>query len=327
MAGHQSLEEALLATVDERGNVRTDHTASELQVNHQDVVGVAKSLAASEILELEQAQMKQLVLTEEAKRHLDCGSTYELEVYRAVPDNADGIPMEELKEHVKEGFDVGFRFAMQDELLSINKADGRKLVVRQAPEGEARGKDLWLLRAMEKVALGHSRLPQYEQQVLTKRKLVKEQKMVAFDCTKGPRFSRKRDKGNEHAELTSDLLTSGKWKNAAFKPYNLRAGAGADPGGGRLHPLLRVRDEFRRIFLEMGFEEMDTSRFVESALWNFDALVQPQQHPARDAHDTFYVSRPASMNRAPEKYVERVKQMHERGGKAFPFRQTRSIPF
>lgn len=31
-------------------------------------------------------------------------------------------------------------------------------------------------------------------------------------------------------------------------------------------------------------------RYVESSFWNFDALFQPQQHPARDAHDTFFIS-------------------------------------
>ena len=52
---------------------------------------------------------------------------------------------------------------------------------------------------------------------------------------------------------------------------------------------MKVRAMFREIFLEMGFEEMATQQFVESSFWNFDALFQPQQHPARDAHDTFFL--------------------------------------
>jgi phenylalanyl-tRNA synthetase alpha chain len=52
-------------------------------------------------------------------------------------------------------------------------------------------------------------------------------------------------------------------------------------GGGYFHPLLKVRTEFRRIFLEMGFEEMPTNKWVESSFWNFDSLFQPQSHPAR----------------------------------------------
>jgi phenylalanyl-tRNA synthetase alpha chain len=52
---------------------------------------------------------------------------------------------------------------------------------------------------------------------------------------------------------------------------------------------MKVRAELRQIFFEMGFTEMPTNRFVESSFWNFDALFQPQQHPARDAHDTFFL--------------------------------------
>jgi phenylalanyl-tRNA synthetase alpha subunit len=35
---------------------------------------------------------------------------------------------------------------------------------------------------------------------------------------------------------------------------------------------------------------MPTNNYIENSFWNFDALFQPQQHPARDAHDTFFVS-------------------------------------
>jgi phenylalanyl-tRNA synthetase alpha chain len=83
-------------------------------------------------------------------------------------------------------------------------------------------------------------------------------------------------------------IFSGEWKNATFKKYNFDA-AGVPPHGGHLHPLMKVRQEFREIFFEMGFQEMPTNCFAESSFWNFDALFQPQQHPARDAHDTFFL--------------------------------------
>lgn len=67
---------------------------------------------------------------------------------------------------------------------------------------------------------------------------------------------------------------------------------------------MKVRSAFREIFLEMGFEEMPTNSFVESSFWNFDTLFQPQQHPARDAHDTFFLAEPASMLAWPKDYLE-----------------------
>ncbi len=64
----------------------------------------------------------------------------------------------------------------------------------------------------------------------------------------------------------------------------------------------------------MGFEEMETDRYVESSFWNFDALFQPQAHPARDAHDTFFVSEPREATIEDEQYMHAVKEIHEKGG-------------
>jgi phenylalanyl-tRNA synthetase alpha chain len=82
-------------------------------------------------------------------------------------------------------------------------------------------------------------------------------------------------------DLTSEMLASGSWKTDTFKPYNFQALGKRNDWNGYLHPLLKVRTEFRKIFLEMGFEEMTTNRYTESSFWNFDSLFQPQQHPAR----------------------------------------------
>lgn len=66
---------------------------------------------------------------------------------------------------------------------------------------------------------------------------------------KGPNFSIKVEK--LEADLTSDLLVNSAWKDKKFKPYNFEA-LGASLQIGHLHPLLKVRHEFRKIFVEMG---------------------------------------------------------------------------
>jgi phenylalanyl-tRNA synthetase alpha chain len=67
-------------------------------------------------------------------------------------------------------------------------------------------------------------------------------------------------------------------------------------------------------FLSFSFEEMPTNGYVESSFWNFDTLFQPQQHPARDAHDTFFLTCPEKTPHMPQDYLERVKTMHQFGG-------------
>ncbi len=66
------------------------------------------------------------------------------------------------------------------------------------------------------------------------------------------------------------------------------------------------------IFLR--FSEMPTNNFIESSFWNFDALFQPQQHPARDAHDTFFIKDPERSYEFPMDYLKKVKATHEDGG-------------
>jgi phenylalanyl-tRNA synthetase alpha chain len=82
---------------------------------------------------------------------------------------------------------------------------------------------------------------------------------------------------------------------------------------GKEHPFQRTLDRVRRVFLEMGFTEI-VSPWVESSFWDFDALFQPQDHPARDMQDTFYVKRPDHCELPDEALVERVQRTHEDGG-------------
>ncbi len=55
------------------------------------------------------------------------------------------------------------------------------------------------------------------------------------------------------------------WSDLSFRNINLKS-MGAPVLGGNFHPLLKVRAEFRRILMEMGFEEMPTSKWVESSV-------------------------------------------------------------
>lgn len=58
---------------------------------------------------------------------------------------------------------------------------------------------------------------------------------------------------------------------------------------GKLHPVTQVMEEICAIFEGLGFAVAEGPD-VESDYYNFEALNIPQHHPARDMHDTFYVS-------------------------------------
>ena len=87
--------------------------------------------------------------------------------------------------------------------------------------------------------------------------------------------------------LTREMLLSGSWKSAALREYDVSAPAEI-PSPARRHMISRLRCRISEIFADMGFEEMKGPE-VQSSFWNFDALFQPQDHPARDLADTFYL--------------------------------------
>jgi phenylalanyl-tRNA synthetase alpha chain len=102
-----------------------------------------------------------------------------------------------------------------------------------------------------------------------KRKHLNVKSIKTYKVSKGDSYSTERKK--LETELTATMLRTGAWKETQFKKYNFNA-EGSAGNGGHLHPLLLVREQFREIFLEMGFTEMPTDRYVESSFWNFDAL-------------------------------------------------------
>ena len=112
--------------------------------------------------------------------------------------------------------------------------------------------------------------------------------------------------------LTPEMLADGSWREVDLRPYDVTLAA-KTRFPGKEHAFQRTMDKVRRVFLEMGFEEI-VSPWVESAFWDFDALFQPQDHPARDMQDTFYIARPDRTQLPDEALVERVKATHENGG-------------
>jgi len=64
------------------------------------------------------------------------------------------------------------------------------------------------------------------------------------------------------------------------------AGRGIHAGG--LHPVTRTLERIEKLFHSIGFEVADGPE-IETDYYNFTALNQPENHPARSMHDTFYL--------------------------------------
>lgn len=117
---------------------------------------------------------------------------------------------------------------------------------------------------------------------------------------------------NEVEKLTPEMITSGRWKGLNFRPLDVGAPAPVIYSG-RKHPVQLFIDEVREIFVSLGFEETD-DQIIQSSFWNFDALFTPQDHPAREIQDTFYLSDSRVETPADQTIVSKVASVHENGG-------------
>ena len=112
-------------------------------------------------------------------------------------------------------------------------------------------------------------------------------------------------------EITPELLQGDSWKDAEFRTFDVTLEA-ATPRSGRSHPMQALIERIRSIFLEMGFSEL-VDDYVQTAGWNMDALFIPQDHPAREMQDTFYLDNPKTIE-LDEDVMQAWKAIHETGG-------------
>ena len=110
--------------------------------------------------------------------------------------------------------------------------------------------------------------------------------------------------------LTPSMLKTGSWKNKNFRHYDVKINV-PEISGGKRHFVSQATNYIKKIWLDMGFREMK-GNLVQTAFWDLDALFVPQDHPARDMQDTFYIKNP-KYGKLPKQLASKVKATHENG--------------
>ena len=115
-------------------------------------------------------------------------------------------------------------------------------------------------------------------------------------------------------EVTPEIIVKRLWEGKRFRRYDVVSDPPSIINIGKEHFVTQAIEHIRRIWLDMGFKEM-TGNIITSSFWNFDALFVPQDHPAREMQDTFYLKPEncSPIERRYEKVLKKVKEMHEKG--------------
>lgn len=309
VTAEESVLQAVESLSSESENVASPLLAQNAALSHQELVdGPLKSLSAREAVRLEPVNHERWQISEEGILYAESTSP-EVAFHFAVVSAGGSVDFETLD--AKLGPNVaarGKQQALRRRWVTIDKQTKTFSSVPDADVIDDIGDALRRLRIQDGDPEG---LTPDLLKALKSRKLAASKPFKTYLVYPGPKLAQARVV--QATELTRDMLETGSWSEVSFKPYNFDA-EGKPTEGGYLHTLLKVREQFRLIFLEMGFEEMPTNNYVESSFWNFDALFQPQQHPARDEHDTFFLSDPEFADIPDRDYLQRVKAVHEDGG-------------
>jgi phenylalanyl-tRNA synthetase alpha chain len=230
-------------------------------------------------------------LTEEGHKYLERGLPE-----RRLLDILDA-PLE-IKEASKklEDFNIAMQWAKKEGWVEVK---GGKLQLVEKP------KSMPLEEALKNVSRGEG-IDEDKLNLLISRKLIEE---VRDDILQRA----KKLVGTEIKQVPEELISTGLWREVKFKPYNVES-PGKRIYPGKRQPYQRFVGQVKRKLVELGFQEV-TGPLIETEFWNFDALYQPQNHPARDWTSTYQLKHPKSGKLPDKKIVEQVKATHEDGWK------------
>lgn len=200
-------------------------------------------LASRSMVTYKTIEKDEAVLEPEAEKIVANGS-HEARVFEALRQAVDGLSVKELEQVIGDAnvTKVGQGKAFKSKWIS--KTTDGKLKASTDSITDTTREQLQAIK-VNKTA---------DAKVLTdlkKRKLVKMTRIIHFKIAKGEKYAMEITR--EETDLTADMLASGAWKTANFKPYNFKA-LGADQRAGALHPLNKVKSEFRQIFFEVRLQ-------------------------------------------------------------------------
>jgi len=283
---------------------------SSLGVSESSVASASSSLFQKGLIELSSKVTRHVQLTPEGEYHSKHGLP-ERRLVKIVLEKGGKIPLDEAREKYpdKPFFTIALGWLRKKNWGLIQSLNGVPHIVveKEPPEGLD---ESILSKVSSQGFLEQNALDTEGVRLLINRGLVKimERAERLVSLTEAGRTVELKI---AVTQLTPELIRSGEWRRVELKPYDVKADV--EPlYPGRLHPLTEFIKEVREIFTEMGFTEIK-GPIIESCFWNFDALFTPQDHPAREMQDTFYLSNLSSIELNDRELVERVKKTHEDG--------------
>jgi phenylalanyl-tRNA synthetase alpha chain len=282
------------------------HLAEELGLPEDVTRGALQRLRSKQLAIAEEERIETRELTERGEATLQRGLP-ERRLLRLLEAAPEGVAPDRL---AGEGFDEEERSAAIGRLrrlklladgIPLRRADGTPDPVPPFPEEKA-------LREIHD-GVGGVADPMF--QALRKRGLVTVDVEIVRrwrPSTEGRQLPLTSPGQEQLGALTPSMLSSGSWRTAEFRPYDVRAPV-PYLANVRPHPYTAWLREFEEILVGLGFQQSE-GPLLETEFWNADVLFMPQEHPARSIHDVLSVAG-ADGPPPPGNLLERVAAAHE----------------
>jgi phenylalanyl-tRNA synthetase alpha chain len=262
------------------------------------------------VIKIDEEVSEFIELTKEGEEYLNKGLP-ERNLLKSLEKGKKSIP--ELKKDV-EKFNIGLVWVKKNNWVTIQKGqleltkEGSRVLTEAIPEE----KMLSQLREGKHSIKSFDRLTleKMEKRGLIKKSAKKKRELTLTSL--GKKILPKLEIKDEIAQLTPQILKEKTWKTKVIRPYDVTLPS-TKIHPAKKHYMTQIIEYIRKIWTDMGFKEM-TGPLVDISFWNFDALYQPQDHPARDMADTFYMKVPKKGKLPENRIVEAVKNAHENGG-------------
>jgi phenylalanyl-tRNA synthetase alpha chain len=292
-----------------KGEISPARLASDCGLQADAVLRAVSWLKTKGLARVDETLSEEVTLGEEGAQYAERG----LPERQLLTLIGSGISLEALKSKAEPAvFSIGFGWLRKKGQAEVKDGMVRPLDAKRTADEEV----IELLKAgkvsssaLTREQMGGLALLKSRKSVVASRD-VKE--IMVTPTADGLKMAISVEEDDRISQLTPEILLGGGWKARGFRPYD--TGVYVRPQAPvRKHPLRRQINKVRRIFTGMGFSEV-RGPLVESAFWNFDALFQPQDHPAREMHDTFYLKTPSSVDiEGFGRFREKIGQTHENG--------------
>ena len=297
--------------------VKFEELVKETGLEQVAVMRAVLGLQAKELAKLHERSEKVVKLTETGKKYAEIGLP-EWRALRLLRERGK-VTLDDLREVLSDDELKPIVGLLRKEgWANVRKEDG-KLILEITEKGLKAGErpiDKALKLLAEK---GVVPVKEIEKLVpvkeLKRRKIGEEETLTEREVEitpEGEKLAPKVELKREVSVLTPELIKSGKWREVEFRKFDIKAPV-RRIYPGKKQPYRAFLDKIRRRLIEMGFIEMTVDSLIETQFWNFDALFQPQNHPAREWTDTYQLKYPKSGFLPEDELVERVKTAHERG--------------